>query len=194
MQRPNQGLFPPNGYRHFDVESGLEFTGDSWSDVARKIENHRRARGSPVGEPIAEIYSNFCQKHPTYCYEASSRKVFVEHQKSDKGFGGRVVAWVANLVGRASTRTVSASTARARAAICAGCPQQRDWTGSCGCSVKNVNALKDHFLKTNRVDSPQEVRALRACGALAEETSLSVWLEQPPKSVGQPQNCWRLTR
>lgn len=191
--RPTQGLMPPNGFRHYDSTTKITFEGSSWEDVARKLEGYRRANGMHVGSPIEEIVTKFCSEFPHYCFKADRNQVFAAMQHTDLGFGNRVVGWVSTTVSRVHLlRRVSEHNANARAAICAQCPRQQDWTTSCGCSVGQVSQLKGYVFKSLGVSETNATRPLRACGALAEETSVSVWLEQPPVNSGQPENCWRL--
>ena len=193
MQRPTQGLFPPNGFKHLDAATGITFSGDSWHDVARKLEGYRRANGMSVGSPLDEVFDRFCREFPHYCHRTDREQVFVEMQNTDHGFGNRVVGWVSSVVSSVHLQQkVSEGEARTRAAICARCPMQRDWTTSCGCNLGQVAQLRNYLLKTHQITETNESRSLRACGTLAEETSLSVWVKQPPVNQGQPENCWRM--
>jgi hypothetical protein len=193
MQKPNAGLFPPNGYTHFDPRSGREWAGNSWADVARQIENFRRSANQEIGDPIAEIYANFCGQFPHYCKDSSAKRIFAEYVATDTGFGQQVVGWVANASARPPVNQIAPETANARAAICAACPMQRDWHGSCGCDPGKVERVRSGFFALGNIHPTPQTQALKACKALNEETSMSVWMTQAPVSKGQPANCWRLT-
>lgn len=193
MQKPNAGLYPPNGFTFRDDRSGRKWIGSTWADVARQVENFRRSTNQEVGEPIVEIYTQFCGMFPAYCKDTARKQVFVEFVASDIGFGQQVVGWVANATVRPPMQAITAEAANARAAICSRCPLQSDWHGSCGCDPGKVERVKRGFFDRSKISPTPQTQALKACRALNEETSMSVWMTQSPKAKGQPGNCWRLS-
>jgi hypothetical protein len=189
--RPNPSLFPPNGYQH--EAHGRIWKGANWGDVARQIENHRRAVGHPVGKPLEEIYEAFCNRYPSHCQSAERVQVIVDYVNSDVAFGQRVVAWVANTATRKIANPASGDLANARAEICKRCPEQADWKATCGCAPGQVEKVAKVFF-TNLGHGPSpDTNGLHACRALGEDCRLSVWMNQSPRAVGQPGNCWRLS-
>lgn len=188
--RPNSSLFPPNGFTH--KSDGRTWTGDSWGDVARQIENFRRAAGAPIGKPLEEIYEAFCRAFPHYCVNADKNRVFVDMARSDVGFGQRVVSWVANSASTPILRPASGDVANARALVCMHCPEQSEWHGSCGCDPAKVEKVAKVFFKNLGHGPSPETNGLKACRALGEDCRLSVWMSQRGKNVGQPGHCWRL--
>ena len=188
--RPNPALFPPNGYRH--EAHGRVWTGDSWADISRQLENFRRTAGIPVGKPLEEIYESFCGRYPTHCQKVEQRLVVVDMVSADIAFGQRVVHWVANQATRGVNPKISGDTANARAEICKRCPEQGDWKATCGCSPAAVEAVAKRFFKNLGHGPSPDTNGLHACRALGEDCRLSVWMNQKPRAVGQPGNCWRL--
>jgi hypothetical protein len=185
--KPNPGLHPPMGYVFVDKATGQEFTGSDWDDVARQVENYRRANGLPVGRPLEECHRRFCRDFPRFCGDTAKR-VSVSHTS----LGARVVSWVARFLSGNLPKPVDKHTARNRAAICTKCPSQSDWKAHCGCNVNALNSMKKQWLKMSGQKPVAETENLAACADLGEECSLSTWAQQPPRDVGQPRNCWRL--
>ena len=190
MLRPNPSLFPRNGYTH--QAHGRKWTGDSWGDLAQKIENHRRAAGIPVGKPLLEIYEEFCRSYPRHCVQTELQRVIVDITNTDVGFGMRVVQWVANNATKTVSPKVAGEVANTRASICQGCPEQSDWKSSCGCSPAQVEKVAKAFFNGLGHGPSPDTNGLKACRAMNEDCRLSVWMNQSPKNVGQPPNCWRL--
>lgn len=186
--RPNPALHPPMGYVFYDKSERREFVGADWQDLAQKIENYRRANKLPVGNPLEECYNQFCQEHPTHCSASKKQTVVLSRHT----LGARVAAWIGNLfVGKVPAAT-DKHTAGSRAAICAKCPLQTEWRAHCGCSVQALQEVKKHWFRMRNIRPKGNTENLKACLSLGEECSMSVWMNQPAKDLGQPKNCWRL--
>jgi len=54
--------------------------------------------------------------------------------------------------------------------------------------------MKREWLRSAKRKPTKKTEELKACGALGEECSFSVWAEQKVKDTGQPRSCWRLVK
>ena len=195
FERFNRHLYPDGG-RYFLDEDGFKHKSDNWPSLAIKVANYRKRAGKPPGDPKAEIEAQVCARQPTYCQhdppppsrQASQQAVFRENAGALTKSAMRWLAGMLTAKRSGGIRKVSTEEARRRAAICASCPMQRDFSGVCGaCKATRKQAGALILGTEKRVNS-----ALKGCLALKEDTAISVHIEQP--ATGNPElpaNCWR---
>lgn len=188
---PNFNLYPPAGYTHKDPDSGMTFSGGNWPEVVARLIAYRQANKLPLGKPEAEVFTAFCKAHPRYCDSGKTAKQFRALAVSPTGFASSIQSWIADAFSQVNRRKVgyiSGSELEERAKICRRCPRQREWTSGCSSCDRNFNRVVTKILRK----TPTVGRALLACSALREETSVSVHLSLPPvKNDSLPQHCWR---
>lgn len=188
---PNFNLYPPDGYRYKDPESGITFEGGNWPEVVARLMAYRQANRLPEGNPEREVFEAFCKTHPKYCESGKTSKQFRALANSAVGFASAIQSWLADAFSKVNTRKlgyVSGEEAEERAKVCRRCPRQREWTSGCsGCDQKFNKVAKRLLRGTDKVG-----RSLLACSALREETSVSVHLSLPAvDNASLPAHCWR---
>lgn len=191
---PNNFLAPPGGYVFDDPVTGQTFSGDSWTAVIARVVEVRAANQFAPGNPVREVYDQFCARHPGRCH-AAPRVVSSGSARTVEQFTARIAAWVAGMFSAVSSRKTLPLTRRsevdARVRACKGCPHQRDWRGSCvGCSATLVSVWR----KLVKLVGGQE-HGLLGCSLLNEDTNVAVYLDLPRRDEPTaPEYCWRVNR
>lgn len=188
----NRNMYPPDG-RVYMESDGTRFRGDSWRDLEAKVAEYRRLRGMPAGDVSADINAQLCAKYPSFCGDTSPRPIANAHSLT---FNQRVLHWVAHMLGvKRSNPTLftraSDEEAAARAAICARCPAQQGLVQSCEACIRSVETGRRVLLD----GAPSRHQNLLPCRVLAEDTTVTVHLNQPAVDVAElPAECWRKRR
>lgn len=194
--RFNRNLYPVGG-RYFIDEDGVKHKADNWDHLAVRLASYRKRAGKPPGNPIEEIHAQACVRQPGACGETNPQPIVpapaqpTPQRLTVGDLTNRVAKWYAHLLGmkrRGEIGKVSIDEARRRAAICAGCPLQRDVSSACGACKASRRAASDAIMEgTKRVNGK-----LKSCQVLGEDTGLAVHLNLG--STGSPElpgHCWR---
>jgi hypothetical protein len=191
------GLYPVGG-RYFIDSDGVKHKAENFDILAVRVAAYRKRNNLPPGDPLNEIHAQVCARQPEGCAETNPQPVVTAPPQSASSMRlpvgdltNRVTKWFAHLLGmkrRGEIGKVSIDEARRRAAICAGCPLQRDVSSACGACKASRRAASDAILEgSKRVNSK-----LKACQALGEDTGLAVHLNLGPTGNGSlPDHCWR---
>lgn len=187
----NPNLYPDNGYI-FTESDGVKLRGESWRDLESRIRGYRAVNGFPPGDPWAEIQIQVCSRQPSFCREEGP--AVVNGGQSPMTLNQRVVQWFVAMVGLKRVNRlprVDDVEAARRAAICARCPRQAALNASCEACLESIKTARKAVLEG--ADSLH--RNLQPCGALGEDPSIAVHIEQEPSGVaGLPAECWRRQR
>lgn len=180
--------FNPNLYIpiEFIDKDGTVHTARSWDELTAKVIGYRERRRIPSGNPFKEIVHQACAKVPGNCIDDGSGigSIF-------PGLNSRILHWIGNLVSTIrKLGFVSAEEAASRAKICAACPRQQAWADTCAACRTQVNNVAKELLGS-RTLTP-EMKSLKGCNALGEDTRVSIWLTQATVEDDElPDNCWR---
>lgn len=189
---PNNYLAPPGGYVFDDPVTGQTFSGDSWGAVVARVIEVRSANQLPPGNPVREVYDQFCSRHPERCHSAP-KVVSSGTARTVEQFSSRIAGWVAGMFsavrGKNAGGLIRRSDVDARVRACRGCQFQRDWRGSCvGCSASLVSVWR----KLVKLVGGQE-QGLLGCNLFDEDTNVSVYLDLPRRDEPRaPEHCWRV--
>lgn len=192
---PNPNVFPPDGYQFIDAD-GVKHVGTNWPTLATAVREYRIRNGKPVGNVVAEINEQVCDKYPQICREAKT--VFVHKQPPaaesvSTKLSSAVHRWfylVLRAVGENPIGLVSAEEAQRRAEICMKCPRQASWTGNCGQCAGAAFRLAVSIRQGKDVKNADQ---LMGCSVLGEDTRTSAWLPRlkPATDENLPAKCWR---
>lgn len=195
MNTPNFNLYPPNGYRYLDP-TGVELTGSTWPDLIQRVIAYRQQRNLPPGNPLEEVFAQFCSQLPNYCTDQKIAQAFLALSITPAGLAAQIEAWTADVFTRLNQQKlfyVNEDETSKRVDICIRCPQQTDWRVGCqGCS-KNFEAVAQEILRKRPPGANSN--ALRACRVLHEDTRISSHVNLPHvTNDALPDNCWRKAR
>ncbi len=183
------------GGKYFIDEDGVKHKADQWEHLAVRVASYRKRAGKPPGDPEQEILDQVCARQPDYCQEKNlpvpAQRAIATANESIRASSRAITQWLINIlrlrrVGRA--QPVSREEARRRAAICAACPMQKDFSSVCGsCKAMRKTAKQILFGGNSPVGEK-----LKGCRVLGEDTSTSVHIQQDPSSnPALPGHCWR---
>lgn len=185
MRRISVSIFPKDGY-HFVEKDGTIIRGKSWNDVVARTSQYRKRNRLPIGDPVAEVNSQACDRNPVACQESPDPAT----QKALKvaSLKGRVMGWLSSLRGRKQELLFGdEQNMRARADVCAGCPAHAGITGGCGACKKALKELRTDLLGDRPLDS-----RVAGCTVLGEDVAVSTWIDQPTVDNPElPGCCWR---
>jgi hypothetical protein len=193
---PNRNTAPPGGYEFVDP-SGVRFTGPSWAHVERRVQEHREANGIPVGDIAAEIAEQFCSKRPHLCVQEKGKP----KAGALKGLPlyTKVLGWLAEVFSKVNQRVLTMQSSpreiKRRADICTRCRFQVAWREHSGCR----SCLTDYQIVQRElmrgVEILPQTTSLQGCSLLAEDTGISVYVNQPESNLAElPAECWRATK
>jgi hypothetical protein len=179
----NRNLYPRDGY-WFKEADGLTIRADSWSGLFKRVANYRKRAGYPTGNVEQEVVTQACGRNPGICTE-ENQTYKTELKKSN--LKGRVLAWL-NAKTRDKERQLSfEQDARARAAVCAGCPRNQALPDGCASCRQAVQESRKSIIGARFQDG-----RLNVCSVLGEDLNTSMWLEQIREENSElPANCWR---
>jgi len=190
MRTFNPNLYPDGGYL-FTNPDGTVIRGESWRDLESRIRGYRALNKMDPGDPWTEIQIQHCSRQPQLCQEEGPPIVNGGYVMS---FNERVIQWFVSIIGLKRVNRlprVDDVEAQRRADICARCPMQRSLNEACKSCLHSVETSRKAILEG--CDSLH--RNLQPCGALGEDTSISVHIEQAPTNhPNMPANCWRRPR
>jgi hypothetical protein len=195
FSRFNKFLRPVGG-KYFIDGDGVTFRAEQWEHLVNRVAGYRKRAGKPPGDPKAEIEAQVCARQSDYCQDnpAAPPVAATEAAAYRENAGQltkRVTRWLANLLAlrrAGGVRKVSIEASRRRAAICAVCSMQREFSGVCGACKATRKQAGALILGTEKRVNSQ----LKGCLVLGEDTSLSVSIEQPATgNPGLPGECWR---
>ncbi len=197
--RWNPRVYPAGGWQFTD-SANIKHLGTSLPTLVNAVREFRNRNALPPGSPEQEVVDQLCKRFPHACTggEVSGSAV----RPAGKEASGReklalsVVVWLSKVaravarVGKPDQTFATKTEAERRAAICAECPKQTRWDTNCGSCGQGHRRMSFALRRGRDVDNPTR---LLACSVLAEDTRLSVFLEnlQPVKSDDLPENCWR---
>jgi hypothetical protein len=192
MLIPNPNLAPPGGY-YFVDSSGVRFEGPSWGHVHSRIREYREANGIPVGDVEAEVAAQFCKERPHLCVKQRGPR---KGTLNGLPLYTSVLGWLADVFTKLNQRILSHCSNRKeiqrRSEICARCKFQVAWREHSGCR----SCLTDYQIVQKEIMRGIEVipasTSLQGCRVLAEDTSVSIYVNQPPSDRSDlPEECWR---
>lgn len=190
--RPKSSVVPPGGFHFVDKTETGEYRveGSSYEEVANNLLKLRLANGVNPGNPLEEVYHYVCSSWPHFC---QSQQQPAAVRSSGPGLSARAQAWIAAAAQQSTRSSPSESEIQRRAAICAGCPQNRDVSGGCGSCIANIRRLA--FILTK---GRNDLNHLGACDILSQWNPVAVGRSSfPPSSEEQisrlPNYCWRRT-
>ncbi len=183
------GKTPPEGW-HFEVAPGVTLRDVTREKLIESIFDYRVRNNVPQTDIVKDIDDYYCSRWPTACIQEAK-----EHVDTRETMLARVSRWVAMLAARmprGGFPLASKAVTEARAAICAGCPRNRPWKGTCSsCSASTAALTKQvrQLRSTTRDDQ------LFGCEVNGWDNAAAVHLTKESltfKKDSIPQNCWLL--
>jgi hypothetical protein len=166
-------------------------------ELTEIIHSYRMRNGIPIGNVSRDIDDFYCAKYPTFCEKELNDTDPKAPRRTDEPMLNRVSRWAsmtAQTMPRGGYEMAAPAEAQRRADICAGCPQNKPWRGSCGgCSsitLQLLTAIKK-MQKTARDGN------LSACAIGGWDNNAGVWLSHGVLSITDadkqtlPEACWR---
>ncbi len=187
MKRVNPNLFPKDG--HFFKESdGTTIRADSLAGVVVRVVAYRRRAGYPPGNPAVEVVEQVCSRNPGICSDDSGHSQELEVRKTS--LKSRVLSWMAlarTHKAQGRIEYVDATTAVARAQVCAACPFNTSLQEGCSSCRQAQAEMRKEVLGRRVLDS-----RLNGCLILGEDLQTAAHLERPTADNGElPGHCWR---
>ncbi len=190
-----EGVIPPGGFHFPDNSGGTEVRIEGYSipDVAANVLRYRMANNRPPGNPFQELIDYICNAWPHFCMETDSGEI--PHAGLPEPLSRRCAAWMASWFSTVSDDPgVPQAEADRRAAVCAGCPNNKDHeAGGCGACTAQVARLS--FIYRRNRQTPSDAQ-LRCCDLFDSPLQATVWSAKLPAATEdqrarKPVNCWR---
>jgi len=187
MVRINCNLYPSGGY-YFDESDGSRQRAGGWRAVIKKVTAYRQRARLPLGDVENEVMAQACSRNPALCYDDRA----VQPPKPAVTVKARVLKWLfgfKQLQEREPISYVGVAEAAARAAICAGCPQNTPLgVHTCATCKATLKEYRKQLLGGGR---PRDAR-LGGCNVLGCDLVTAVHLDEIRVDNGAlPAHCWR---
>lgn len=194
---PKEGIIPPGGHHYIERHQGTEtkIVGHSYQDVAEQLLKFRIANKIALGQPLDDVRGFVCTNWPHFCTD--NQPMVATRTTSEPSFTVAVMQWMATLwdrQARVPKNLVGDAEAQRRAAICQGCPLQRDWADyGCGSCVASVRQ-KGYVYRAGRETGIK----ITGCAVLKQDNTTAVFAHPdalPEATEAQraslPHQCWR---
>lgn len=182
MKTINPNIYPNGGY-YFKDSDGARIFGDSWKAVISRVTAYRQRRNASVGDVVAEVMAQACQRNPDLCVDSVHPSMYTKRQP----LKSRVLTWLNRLKGEKDRRFVEDEVMKQRAAICSKCAQNQELPGGCASCKQAMKSLREEVLGRRFTDG-----RLHACAILGEDLPTSVQLDSQTVEDGElPAHCWR---
>lgn len=192
---PKSSLVPPGGWHFVDRSTALphRVEGTSFEDVALRVLQFRVTNNLEPGNPSKEVSDYICGTWPHFCTSSPAP----HPAKGSMPFSNRVSGWLGRFFTSSKNDPgVPQEEAERRAAICAACPQNRDYTkGGCGPCIDGIRRLSFVWLRNRKT---KHDAALGACNVFGHPNAVAVQAADlnPTKQLEtgsdhQPEDCWR---
>lgn len=187
MKKFNNNLYPSGGFFFKDAD-GVVHREKSWAKVAAKVTAYRARAGKPIGEPLAEVMQQACQRNPSLCYEDGIRPASPKPPTSLKQ---RAILWLNTMLGihrKTKLELVTPAEAERRAQICATCPLNTPMgVSSCASCKQAAKVLRQELIGARKRD-----QRLEGCSVLGVDLVSAVHLDEPRVARNDlPAHCWR---
>jgi len=181
----NPNMAPFSGFRFRESDGTLIGAGGRDLTIA-KIREYRKINGLPEGDPGGELDAQMCKKHPGVCKEGN-KVVPVDSPKPKEALKGRVLRWLNSQSKNASKEFASADEAKARANVCAKCPNNVTASSGCATCQAALRHLRSQIVGSRALDG-----RISSCNALAIDLPSAVHLNETRViDASLPANCWR---
>lgn len=192
MSKLNPNLFPPGGY-HFVGPDHIRHEANDLPALVSKVLAYRRLNrlSEQSKEEIEkEIVEFLCKKYPHVCTSNSGGTVeqpAEKYREVHANLTNRVLAWIFKSGTEKKIPLVSQSIAEKRAAICRGCPMNREWRGTCPACNDSYNRLS--IARRNGNETIDQEKLL-GCDVFGHDNRTAVWTDQERSDKG-PAHCWK---
>lgn len=181
MRTVNPNLHPKEGY-FFQESDGAKIFGNTWAGVIARVKWYRQKKNQAQGNVEHDVMAQACDRNPSLCRNTDNSFLTLHAPLKS-----RVLTWLNGFRARKDAQFVDAETARQRAQICAGCPQNQSLSDSCATCKATIKAMRRDILGTRFLDG-----RLNECNALGEDLPVASHLEiSAVENSGLPGNCWR---
>jgi hypothetical protein len=182
---PKSAAVPPGGWHFIDHSTGVpvRLDGESFADVAERVLKHRLANNVPPGNPAGELAAAICGPFPHFCEEQHAGHTPLVSERAP--LSRRVMAWIAVFFRtQADDPGEPQNVADDRAAVCAACPQNKDFSrGGCPSCLDSVKRLS--FVWRRDRTTPLDSK-LHACDVTGQHNQTAVWAQ----STSCPEGRW----
>jgi hypothetical protein len=195
LRLSNRSHVPTGGFRYTQPESGLQIDANSFDQLMVRIKEHRDANGYPININIeAEVEDQVCRNTTTgqWCREIDEEPAPRSYRVNEVLRFSRMLA---NKFIKGGER-VEQATANARAAICAGCPDNNVVHGCDGCGAGVIQTAIRRVTGAGVTPYDSELKTCRWCGCF---NAAQVWfpLEILKDNMSEeihdslPEHCWK---
>jgi hypothetical protein len=189
MQRINVNLFPKDGYLYKEAD-GTTLAGNTWEGVIARVRSYRKRAGLPPGNPDEEVRAQACQRNPAICTNDDGQHAAAVKVATLKS---RILQWFAKTKRENSRLPIEffkfEEEMKARADICASCPQNKEMPDGCSSCRAAVSELRSDIIGGRRVDGRL---THHGCNVLGSDLATSVWINEPTVDNPElPPHCWR---
>lgn len=187
-------MIPPGGWHFVDKSTGVDvrIEGDSFQSVATALLRFRVDNRKDPGNPGKELSDYICGNWPHFC---SNHAGSVKPTSFGTPLSNRVSGWIGQFFTTSRNDAgVAKEEAERRAAVCASCPQNKDFTkGGCGPCIDGIRRLAFVWLRNRKTAHDEK---LGACNILNHPNTVAVQANTLPEVTPAqreklPDNCWR---
>lgn len=190
---PKEHIVPPGGFHYEDKVQRYRVEAHSYQSVAEAVLRYRVENKLPVGNPLKDVLDYVCANWPHFCSEHNPP---INGGNANPSLASRVSVWMSSLYRAARTlggNFVGPDEAARRAAICAACPQNKEWKTGCGSCLQSAVQLGYTFRAGRSVANE---KVLGACDITGQENATAVWVKEvmpmlPEQHASLPAACWR---
>jgi hypothetical protein len=193
MLRINPNIYPCNGFFYVDADR-VRFTAGDGDGLLNKIVEYRSRRGQDVSPMAikalkATVTEFLCRNNVGLCGEGLPTKaprLISKEASLDSKISG-YLAFTFRKAGEGRVSYVREEVARARAEVCAKCPNQTAMGKSCATCSSQIDTLSALLQKSR--DYGQ--KGLKGCSAAGVDTRVAVLIERDPIGFPfLPSFCW----
>lgn len=192
--KPNEQRTPPGGW-HFPVDAKVKLEAHDKKTLLDRMFEYRIRNGIPTGNEEADLDNYICTKWKDACNKEPKDYGHPTKRYASENLLYRVSRWAASIIDRmprGGYPIIARTEADKRGAICAACPQNKNWrTGCRGCSGSTVSLLN----QARRMQKSPP--GLMGCQIAGWDNGTAVFFPNERLPISEemrqslPDNCWR---